>query len=136
MLDFSPVHDETIPVPGDPQGPPLAPHDPTDPGPQDGPEERSSQQRELLVVALALQCGVLNICPRHNRIYCDPGADVGTAFALALETFRRHGSEARIFDDDEHALLDLLSATIGATEDRCPRCDDSVPDFQADVSCA
>jgi len=113
---------ETVPVPSNPEQPPLAPHDPTDPGPQDGSAQRVQQQRELLAVGIALQSHVLKICQRHNRIYCDPGADLGAAFALALQTFRRRGAEARIFSDDEHALLDLLSAKIGAADDCCPRC--------------
>jgi hypothetical protein len=35
MLDATPLHAETVPVPANPEEPPLAPHDPTDPGPQD-----------------------------------------------------------------------------------------------------
>jgi len=112
---------ETVPVPAEPQRPPLAPHDPADPGPQDSHAERIHQQRELLVIGIALHSRVLKICPSHNRIYCDPYADLGPAFALALQTIRRGGCEARIFAD-EHALLDLLSAKIGDADERCPLC--------------
>lgn len=123
MLDKTSPRGESVPVPPNPEQPPLAPHDPTGPGPQDLSTERVEQQRELLAVGIALHSRVLKICARHNRIYCDPCADLGAAFTLALQTFRRRGSEARIFADDEHVLLDLLSAKIGDADDRCPRCE-------------
>jgi hypothetical protein len=131
MLEKTSPRGETVPAPPNPEQPPLAPHDPTDPGPQDWSAERARQQRELLAVGIALHSHVLKICARHNRIYCDPGADLGAAFTLALQTFRRRGSEARIFADDEHALLDLLSAKIGEADDRCPRCEGDDLEFGA-----
>jgi hypothetical protein len=93
-----------------------------------------AQQRELLAVGIALDSRVLKICARHNRIYCDPCADLGAAFGLALQTFRRHGSDVRIFRD-EHALLDLLSAKISEADDRCPHCADAGADIGAAADC-
>jgi len=131
MLAKTSPRGETVPAPPNPEQPPLAPHDPPDSGPQDRSTERVQQQRELLAVGIALHSRVLKICARHNRIYCDPGADLGAAFTLALQTFRGRGSEARIFADDEHALLELLSAKIGEADDRCPRCESEDQEFSA-----
>jgi hypothetical protein len=86
--------------------------------------DRLNQQRGLLAVGIALHSRVLKICARHHRIYCDAAADLGSAFSLALQAFRRRGPEARLFGNDEHALLDLLSLKIGEVDDRCPRCED------------
>jgi hypothetical protein len=126
-----PTNSESVPQPADPQQPPLAPHDPTGPGPQDRVAARIHQQRELLAVGIALQSRVLMICHRHHHIYCDAGADLSAAFSLALQAFRRGGPEAHLFENDEHALLDLLSVKIGEADDHCPRCLDVFPDYAA-----
>jgi hypothetical protein len=107
---------ETVPQTPDPQRPPLAPHDPTDPGPQD------ARRRESLALGLGLRSRVLRICARHTRIYCDPAADVSVAFSLALDEMRRRPAVAQLFDGDEHALLDLLSAKLGGACTECPDC--------------
>jgi hypothetical protein len=107
---------ESVPPSPDPQRPPLAPHDPTGPGPQD------ASRREAVALAIGLRSRVLRTCARHTRIYCDPDADVSTAFSLALAEVRTRPTVARIFDGDEHALLDLLSAKLGAACTACPDC--------------
>jgi hypothetical protein len=108
---------ESIPPTPDPQEPPLAPHDPTDPGPQD------ERRRESLAVAIGLRSRVLRMCSRHTRIYCDAAADLSAAFALALDEVRTRPAVAELFAFDEHALLELLSTKLGATCTACPDCE-------------
>lgn len=112
---------ESIPPTPDPQRPPLAPHDPTGPGPQD------QNQRESVALTIGLRSGVLRVCGLHSRVYCDPCADLSSAFSLALAEVRTRPAVARLFDGDEHALLELLSAKLG---DSCPACPDCESEFR------
>jgi hypothetical protein len=108
---------ENVPPAPDPQRPPLAPYDPSDPGPQD------EGRRDAFVLAIGLRSRVLRMCARHTRIYCDAAADLGAAFSLALGEVRSRPAVARLFDGDEHALLDRLSVKLGATCTCCPDCE-------------
>jgi hypothetical protein len=108
---------ESVPPAPDPQRPPFAPYDPSDPGPQD------ESRRESVVLAIGLRSRVLRMCSRHTRIYCDAGADLSAAFSLALAEIRARPAVARLFDGDEHALFERLSAKLGAACTSCPDCE-------------
>jgi len=80
------------------------------------------EKKQALAIEIALQTQVLKTCPIHRHIYFDDDADAAGAFALAIELVRKHRSYAEEFHDDEHALMDLLSDTLGATPLCCPEC--------------
>jgi hypothetical protein len=79
-------------------------------------------QRQAIAVEIALQTHVLQTCPVHNEIFCDDDVDPSSAFALAVELVRQHTPYVDEFDQDAHALTDLLSETIGAAPTACPLC--------------
>jgi hypothetical protein len=80
------------------------------------------EKRQAIALEIALQTHVLKICPFHRQIYFDDDADTASAFALAIELVRRHKPYVDEFHDDEHALMDLLSDTLGASPSSCPEC--------------
>jgi len=85
------------------------------------------EQKQAIAVEIALQTQVLKTCPVHNQIFCDDDVDPSGAFALAVELVKEHRPYVHEFQDDAHALTDLLSATIGAAPSACPLCEHEVP---------
>ena len=79
-------------------------------------------QKQAIAFEIALQTHVLRTCPIHNEIYCDDDVDPSGAFALAVELVRQHTPYVEEFENDAHALTDLLSETIGAAPNCCPLC--------------
>jgi len=80
------------------------------------------EKKQVIAIEIALQTHVLKTCPAHRQIYFDDDADAASAFALAIELVRKHKPYVEEFHDDEHALMDLLSDTLGATPPYCPEC--------------
>ena len=80
------------------------------------------EHRQAIAVEIALQTHVLQTCPIHNEIFFDDDVDPSSAFALAVELVRQHTPYVHEFQDDAHALTDLLSETIGAAPTSCPIC--------------
>ena len=80
------------------------------------------EHKQAIAVEIALQTHVLQTCPIHNEIFCDDDVDPSSAFALAVELVRQHTPYVHEFQDDAHALTDLLSETIGAAPTSCPIC--------------
>lgn len=80
------------------------------------------EKKRTIAIEIALQTHVLKTCPIHRQIFFDDDADAASAFALALELVRKHKPYVEEFHDDEHALMDLLSETLGATPACCPEC--------------
>src|SRR3984957_18840822 len=79
-------------------------------------------RKQAIAIEIALQTHVLKTCPIHRQIYFDDDADAASAFALAIELVRKHKPYVEAFHNDEHALMDLLSETLGATPVCCPEC--------------
>ncbi|HEY2465668.1 MAG TPA: hypothetical protein VGI32_16535 [Steroidobacteraceae bacterium] len=80
------------------------------------------EKKQAIAIEIALQTQVLKTCPIHRKIFFDDDADAASAFALAIELVRKHKPYVEEFHDDEHALMDLLSDTLGATPPCCPEC--------------
>jgi hypothetical protein len=80
------------------------------------------EKRQAIAIEIALQTQVLKTCPLHRQIYFDDDADATSAFALAIELVRKRKPYVEEFHDDEHALMDLLTDTLGATPVCCPEC--------------
>ena len=80
------------------------------------------EHKQAIAVEIALQTRVLQMCPIHNEVFCDDDVDPSSAFALAVELVRQHTPYVHEFQDDAHALTDLLSETIGAAPTSCPIC--------------
>jgi hypothetical protein len=80
------------------------------------------EHRQTIAIEIALQTHVLKTCPIHHSIFCDDEVDPSGAFALAVELVRQHTPYVEEFQDDPHALTDLLSETIGAAPLSCPHC--------------
>jgi hypothetical protein len=80
------------------------------------------EQKQIIALQIALQTHVLRTCPVHNEIFCDDDVDPTGAFCLAVDLVRQHTPLVDQFDNDAHALTDLLSATIGAHPNCCPHC--------------
>ena len=68
--------------------------------------------KQAIAVEIALQTHVLQTCPVHNEIFYNDDVDPSSAFALAVELVRQHKPYVGEFQDDAHALTDLLSETI------------------------
>ena len=83
-------------------------------------------QRQNVVVAIALQTHVLRTCPQHDELIYDEEADLGSAFALAEDLVRHDRPYVRDFRKSTHELTDLLSETIAAAPVECPLCAASV----------
>ena len=84
------------------------------------------EKKKSIAIEIALQTHVLKTCPMHHHIYFDDDADAAGAFALAIELVRKHKPYVEEFHDDEHALMDLLSDTLGAAPLCCPDCQSSL----------
>jgi hypothetical protein len=80
------------------------------------------QHKKVVAIGIALQTQVLKTCPVHNQIYFDDEVNPAGAFALAIELVRQHKPFVEEFHDDEHALTDLLSDTLGTAPICCPEC--------------
>jgi hypothetical protein len=80
------------------------------------------EHKQAIAVEIALQTHVFRTCPVHHQIFCDDDVDPSGAFALAVELVKQHTPYVDEFQDDTHALTDLLSATIGAAPSACPGC--------------
>ncbi len=80
------------------------------------------EKKQVIAIGIALQTQVLKTCPVHHQIYFDDEVNPASAFALAIELVRQHEPYVREFDDDAHALTDLLSDTLGTTPLCCPEC--------------
>jgi hypothetical protein len=83
------------------------------------------EKKQVIAIGIGLQTQVLKACPVHHKIYFDDEVNPAGAFALALELVRKHKSYVEEFHDDEHALMDLLSDTLGTTPPCCPECESS-----------
>jgi hypothetical protein len=85
-------------------------------------------KKQEIAIGIALQTGVLKMCPIHNHLYCcedetlTDDENMARAFAVAIELVREHGVYAEEFHHDAHELTDLLSHTIGAAPACCPDC--------------
>jgi hypothetical protein len=84
------------------------------------------ERKQVIAIGIALQTQVLKTCPVHRQLYFDDDVNPASAFALAIELVRKHKPYAQEFHDDEHALTDLLSDTLGTTPDCCPECQTSL----------
>jgi hypothetical protein len=82
--------------------------------------------RQVIALEIALQTHVLQTCPEHNEIFYDDDVDPSGAFALAVELVRQHRPYVHEFEDDAHALTDLLSETISAAPRCCPHCPSAI----------
>ncbi|HEX3912636.1 MAG TPA: hypothetical protein VHW71_03945 [Steroidobacteraceae bacterium] len=78
--------------------------------------------KQAVALGIALQTRVLKTCPLHRRLYIDDEVNPAGAFALAIELVRAHTPYVEAFQDDEHALTDLLSETLGTAPPCCPQC--------------
>ena len=83
------------------------------------------EKKHLIAIGIGLQTQVLKTCPVHRKIYFDDEVNPANVFALAIELVRKHKPYVEEFHDDEHALTDLLSDTLGTTPLRCPECQSS-----------
>jgi hypothetical protein len=79
-------------------------------------------KKQGIAIEIGLQTHILKCCPVHQQIYLDDDVDPAGAFALAIELVRKHKPFVQDFHDDEHALTDLLSDTLGTVPDCCPEC--------------
>jgi hypothetical protein len=85
-------------------------------------EKTVAVEKKAIAVQIALQTHVLKTCPLHNALFCDDDVDPSSAFALAIDLVKQHTPYVDEFEGDEHALTDLLSATIGDAPSCCPAC--------------
>jgi hypothetical protein len=81
------------------------------------------EKKQAIVIGIALQTQVMKACPVHRQLYFDDDVNPAGAFALAVEMVRQHRHFVREFHDDEHALTDLLSDTLGTAPISCLLCD-------------
>jgi hypothetical protein len=79
-------------------------------------------RKQVVAIGIALQTQVLKTCPIHHQIYFDDEVNPAGAFALAIELVRQHKPFVEDFGNDEHALTDLLSDTLGTSPLCCPQC--------------
>ena len=79
-------------------------------------------RKQVVAIGIALQTQVLKTCPIHHQIYFDDEVNPASAFALAIELVRQHKPFVEDFANDEHALTDLLSDTLGTSPVCCPQC--------------
>lgn len=80
------------------------------------------EMKQSVAIAIGLQTHILKTCPLHRELYLDDEIDPACAFALAIELVRAHTPYVEAFQNDEHALTDLLSETLGTTPTCCPQC--------------
>ena len=79
-------------------------------------------RKQVVAIGIALQTQVLKTCPIHHQIYFDDEVNPASAFALAIELVRQHKPFVEDFANDEQALTDLLSDTLGTSPVCCPQC--------------
>jgi hypothetical protein len=80
------------------------------------------ERKQVIAIGIALQTQVLKTCPVHQQLYFDDDVNPAGAFALAIELVRQRKPFVEVFRDDEHALTDLISDTLGAAPLCCPEC--------------
>jgi hypothetical protein len=80
------------------------------------------EMKQSIAVAIGLQTHVLKFCPVHRVPYLDDDVDPASAFALSIELVRAHSPYVEAFQNDEHALTDLLSETLGNMPTCCRQC--------------
>ena len=80
------------------------------------------QKKQVIAIGIGLQTQVLKTCPIHQQLYFDDEVNPAGAFALAIELVRKHEPYVGEFHDNEHALTDLLSDTLGTAPMCCPEC--------------
>lgn len=80
------------------------------------------ERKQAIAIGIALQTQVMKACPIHRHLYFDDDVNPAGAFALAIELIRTHKPFVRDFEDDEHALTDLLSDTLSVAPMCCPLC--------------
>jgi hypothetical protein len=85
------------------------------------------EKKQAIAIGIALQAQVMKACPIHRQLYFDDDVNPAGAFALAIELVRTHKPVASEFEDDEHALTDLLSDTLGMAPLCCPACSTAKP---------
>ena len=83
------------------------------------------EKKQVIAIGIALQTQVLKTCPVHRKLYFDDDVNPAGAFALAIELVRKHTPYVAEFHDDEHALIDLISDTLGVAPPCCPECQSS-----------
>jgi hypothetical protein len=79
-------------------------------------------QRQSIVMGIALQTQVLKTCPVHEQVFCDEEVDPAIAFAVASQLLRSDRQAAAAFRQSVHDLADLLSETIAAAPACCAQC--------------
>ena len=84
------------------------------------------ERRQVIAIGIALQTQVLKTCPIHRQLYFDDDVNPASAFALVIELVRKRKRYVEEFDNDEHALTDLLSDTLGTAPVCCPECQPSI----------
>jgi hypothetical protein len=80
------------------------------------------EKKQVIAIGIALQTQVLKTCPIHRQLYFDDDVNPASAFALAIELVRKRKPYVQEFDNDEHALTDLLSHTLATAPVCCPQC--------------
>jgi hypothetical protein len=85
------------------------------------------EKRQAVAIGIALQTQVMKACPIHRHLYFDDDVNPAGAFALAIELIRAHRPFVQDFEDDEHALIDLLSDTLSVAPMCCPVCHTAKP---------
>jgi len=84
------------------------------------------EKKQAIAIGIALQTQVLKTCPVHRQLYFDDDVDPASAFALAIELVRKQKPYVEVFDNDAHALTDLLSETLRTSPQCCTECQSSV----------
>jgi len=80
------------------------------------------EKKQVIAIEIALQAPILKTCPVHRQLYFDDDVNPASAFALAIELVRKRTPCVEEFRNDEHALTDLLSDTLGKAPICCPQC--------------
>jgi hypothetical protein len=80
------------------------------------------EKKQAIVIGIALQTQVMKACPVHRQLYFDDDVNPAGAFALAIEMVRQQKPFVQEFHNDEHALTDLLSDTLGTAPISCLHC--------------
>jgi hypothetical protein len=84
-------------------------------------------KKQAIAIGIALQTQVMKTCPIHRHLYFDDDVNPAGAFALAIELIRAQKPFVQDFEQDEHALTDLLSDTLGMAPVCCPVCNTPQP---------
>jgi hypothetical protein len=77
---------------------------------------------ELIALGIAIRSGVLTLCEHHGKVFFDAERDPAPAFELAQELLNARAPVLDAFDGDPHAIMDLLTLTIGNAPGRCAAC--------------